>query len=48
LPPEVRRFYEEVIRMAPEQDIRVLAAALGREPSEKGQEELTEAMRELL
>jgi hypothetical protein len=44
----VRRFYEEVVRRAPEHDIRVLAAARGREPSENGQEELTEAMRELL
>jgi transcriptional regulator with XRE-family HTH domain len=48
LPPEVRRFYEEVVRRAPEQDIRVLAAARGREPSERGQEALTQAMRALL
>jgi DNA-binding XRE family transcriptional regulator len=48
LHPEVRRFYEDVVRRAPEQDIRVLAAARGRERSERGQEALTQAMRELL
>jgi hypothetical protein len=48
LPPEVRRFYEVVVSSAPEQDIRVLAAARGRETSEKGREALTQAMRELL
>ena len=45
---EVRRFYEDVVRRAPEQDIRVLAAARGRESSERGKEALTQAMRELL
>ena len=48
LPPEVRLFFEEVVREAPDQDIRVLVAAWGREPSEKGRERLTRAMRELL
>lgn len=45
---EVRRFYEEVVRRAPDQDIRVLAAARARERSEGGREELTRVMRELL
>jgi hypothetical protein len=48
LPPEVRLFFEEVVREAPDQDIRVLMAARGRELSEKGRERLTQAMRELL
>jgi hypothetical protein len=47
--PEVRRFFEEVVRKALDQDIRVrLAAARGRERSERGRAELTRAMRELL
>jgi hypothetical protein len=45
---EVRRFYEDVVGRAPELDIRVLAAARGRERSERGKEALTQAMRELL
>jgi hypothetical protein len=48
LRPEVRLFFEEVVREASDQDIRVLVAAWGREPSEKGREALTQAMRELL
>jgi hypothetical protein len=46
--PEVRRFFEEVVRKALEQNIRVLAAARARERSERGRKELTRAMRELL
>jgi transcriptional regulator with XRE-family HTH domain len=45
---EVRRFYQDVVRRAPEQDIRVLATTRGRERSEKGKKALTQAMRELL
>ncbi len=48
LPTEVRLFFEEVFREAPDQDLRVLAAARGRERSGKGREELTRAMRRLL
>jgi transcriptional regulator with XRE-family HTH domain len=48
LPPEVRLFFEEVVREAPDQDIGVLIATRGREISEKGRERLTQAMRELL
>ena len=48
LPPEVRLFFEEVVGEASDQDIRVLVDARGREPSEKGREALTQAMRELL
>jgi len=46
--PEVRLFFEEVLSAYPDQDIRLLAAARSRERSEKGREELTRAMRELL
>jgi hypothetical protein len=46
LPPEVRLFFEEVLREAPDQDIRVLMAMRGRELSEKGRERLTQAIRE--
>ena len=48
LPPEVRLFFEEVVREAPDQDIGVLMATRGREISEKGRERLTQAIRELL
>jgi hypothetical protein len=48
LPPEVRLFFEEVVREAPDEDIGVLMAARGREISERGREALTQAMRELL
>jgi len=46
--PEVRFFLEEVLSGYPERDIRLFAAARGRERSEKGREALTQAMRELL
>jgi hypothetical protein len=46
--PEVRLFYEEVLSAYPDQDIRLLAATRSRERSEKGREELTRVMRELL
>jgi transcriptional regulator with XRE-family HTH domain len=48
LPPEVRMFFEEVVREAPDQAIRVLAATRSKESSERGREALTRAMRELL
>jgi hypothetical protein len=48
LPPEVRLFFEEVVREAPDEDIGVLMATRGRELSEKGRERLTQAIRELL
>jgi hypothetical protein len=44
LRPEVRLFFEEVIREAPDEDIGVLMAARGREISEKGRERLTQAI----
>jgi hypothetical protein len=46
--PEVRLFFEEVLVAYPEQDIRLLAAVRSKEHSEKGQEELTRAIRKLL
>jgi transcriptional regulator with XRE-family HTH domain len=46
--PDVRLFFEEVLSAYPDHDIRLLAAARSRERSEKGREELTRAMRELL
>jgi hypothetical protein len=46
--PEMRLYFEEVLGAYPEQDIRLLAAARSKEPSEKGREELASAMRELL
>jgi transcriptional regulator with XRE-family HTH domain len=46
--PEMRLYFEEVLGACPEQDIRLLAAARSKERSEKGREELTSAMRELL
>lgn len=44
----VRSFLEAALEGYPDLDIRLLAAARGREPSEEGREALTEAMRELL
>jgi transcriptional regulator with XRE-family HTH domain len=46
--PEIRLFFEEVLSACPDQDIRLLATARSKERSEKGREELTRAMRELL
>jgi hypothetical protein len=46
--PEVLLFFEEVLGAYPDQNIRLLAAARSKERSEKGREELTSAMRELL
>jgi transcriptional regulator with XRE-family HTH domain len=48
LPEEVRSFLEAVLQSYPEQDIRLLAVARRREPSEEGHEALTKAMRDLL
>jgi transcriptional regulator with XRE-family HTH domain len=48
LSAEVRSFLEAVLGSYPDQDIRLLAAARGRETSEEGRQALTEAMRELL
>ncbi len=48
LHPEVRRFYEKVVREAPDQDLRLLSAARTWERSRRGREELARAMRELL
>ena len=48
LPAEVRKFLEVVLKSYPDQDIRLLAAARRREPSEEGREALTKAMRDLL
>jgi DNA-binding XRE family transcriptional regulator len=48
LPAEVRSFLEAVRESYPDLDIRLLAAARGREPSGEGREALTEAMRGLL
>jgi transcriptional regulator with XRE-family HTH domain len=48
LPAEVRLFLEAVRESYPDLDIRLLAAARGREPSGKGRGALTEAMRGLL
>ena len=48
LHPEVRRFYEKVVREAPDQDLRLLSAARTWERSQRGREELARAMRELL
>src|SRR5215210_5848871 len=47
LPAEVRSFLEAALEGYPNLDIRLLAAARRREPSEGGREALTEAMREL-
>jgi len=48
LPAEVRLFLEEALSGYPDLDIRLLAAARGRESSDEGREELTRTMRELL
>ena len=48
LPEEVRSFLEAVLESYPDLDIRLLAAARRREPSEEGHEALTKAMRDLL
>ena len=48
LPGEVRLFLEEALNGYPDLDIRLLAAARSREPSEVGWDELTRTMRELL
>jgi transcriptional regulator with XRE-family HTH domain len=48
LPVEVRSFLEAVLKSYPDLDIRLLAAARRREPSGKGREALTKAMRNLL
>ena len=45
---DVRSFLRAVLESYPDMDIRLLAAARMREPSEEGREALTEAMRELL
>jgi len=48
LPEEVRSFLEAVLESYPDLDIRLLAAARRREPSEEGRQALTKAMRDLL
>ena len=48
LPDPVRAFLEGVLESFPDLDIRLLAEARRREPSEAGHEALTKAMRELL
>jgi hypothetical protein len=48
LPEEVRSFLEAVLESYPDQDIRLLAMARRREPTEEGHEALTKAMRDLL
>jgi transcriptional regulator with XRE-family HTH domain len=49
LPPEVRMFFEEVLRLAPDdENIRLLAALRSEASSEERRQELTRAMRELL
>ncbi len=48
LHPQVRLFFEELVRERPDEDIRVLATRRSRERSEEGRERLTQAMRELL
>ena len=48
LPKEVRSFLEAMLESYPDQDIRLLAVARRREPSEEGHEALTMAMRDLL
>ena len=45
---DVRSFLESVLKSFPDLDIRLLAAARGRETSEEGREALAEAMRDLL
>jgi hypothetical protein len=48
LPKGVRSFLEAVLESYPDLDIRLLAAARRREPTEEGHEALTKAMRGLL
>jgi hypothetical protein len=48
LPDPVRAFLEGVLEGFPDLDIRLLAEARRREPSEAGHEALTKAMRDLL
>jgi transcriptional regulator with XRE-family HTH domain len=48
LPPEVRLFFEEVLRLDADQNIRVLATLRSEASSEERRQELTRAMRELL
>jgi transcriptional regulator with XRE-family HTH domain len=48
VPAEVRSFLEAVLKSYPDLDIRLLALARSREPSEEGREALTKAMRDLL
>lgn len=48
LPEVVRSFLEAALESYPDLDIRLLAAARRREPSEEGHEALTKAMRDLL
>ncbi len=48
LPEEVRTFLGEALGTYPDRDIRLLAAARGRESSEEGREGLTRAMRGFL
>jgi hypothetical protein len=48
LPPEVRLYFEEVVKEAPDLNIRLLLALRSEASSEKGRQELTRAMRDLL
>ncbi len=48
LHPEVRRFFEKIVREAPDQDLRLLSAARTWELSQRGREELAKAMKGLL
>lgn len=48
LHPEVRRFYEKVVRQVPDQYFRLLSAARTWERSRRGWEELATAVREVL
>jgi len=48
LTEDVRSFLESVLESFPDLDIRLLAAARGRETSQEGREALAEAMRDLL
>jgi len=48
LPAEVRSLLEAVLKSYPDLDIRVLAVARRRQPSEEGRQEFAKAMRDLL
>jgi transcriptional regulator with XRE-family HTH domain len=48
LTPEVRLYFEEVARQAPDENIRLLLALRSEASSEERRQELTRAMRELL